>query len=154
MLFRSYQVYALADQGLSYTLDPVGELGTTLFPEDFETTTGLKYAGSSLVLESQTTYRLFFTVTDQAKFDSLTVKLGTDSLSYGTRGSYVYYDIANIPATNVLKDFTLTFGEITVTANAGEYMTKVFNGSDQTLQDAMTALYWYNMAAKSYFGVN
>ena len=149
-----YQVYALADQGLSYTLDPVGELGTTLFPEDFETTTGLKYAGSSLVLESQTTYRLFFTVTDQAKFDSLTVKLGTDSLSYGTRGSYVYYDIANIPATNVLKDFTLTFGEITVTANAGEYMTKVFNGSDQTLQDAMTALYWYNMAAKSYFGVN
>lgn len=153
-LHFKYQVYALADQGLSYTLDPVGELGTTVFPEDFETTTGLKYSGSSLVLESQTTYRLFFTVTDQAKFDSLTVKLGSDTLSYGTRGSYVYYDIANIPAANVLKDFTLTFGEITVTANAGEYMTKVFNGSDQTLQDAMTALYWYNMAAKSYFGVN
>lgn len=153
-LHFKYQVYALADQGLSYTLDPVGELGTTVFPEDFETTTGLKYSGSSLVLESQTTYRLFFTVTDQAKFDSLTVKLGSDTLSYGTRGSYVYYDIANIPAANVLKDFTLTFGEITVTANAGEYMTKVFNGSDQTLQDAMTALYWYNMAAKSYFGVD
>ena len=149
-----YHTYALADQGLVYTLDPVGELGTTVFPEDFETTTGLRYAASSLVLESQTTYRLYFTVTDQAKLDTLTVKLGTDTLHYGTRGSYIYYDIANIPAANVLKDFTLSFGDISVTANAGEYMTKVFANSGQTLQDAITALYWYSIAAKTFFGMN
>ena len=33
-------------------------------------------------------------------------------------------------------------------------MTKVFANSDQTLQDVMTALYWYSIAAKTFFGVN
>ena len=79
--------------------------------------------------------------------------LGDKTLSYVKNGSYVYYEIANIPAAKALSDYTLSFGELTVTANAGEYISKALAGSDTTLKEVMTALYWYTMAAKAYFGV-
>ena len=65
----------------------------------------------------------------------------------------VYFEIANIPAAKVLSDYTLTFGDLTVTANAGEYMSKALTGSNETLKETMTALYWYTKAAQTYFGV-
>lgn len=148
-----YNLYALADQGLAYTIDDVGALGTTVFPDGFEDACGIRYYGSSLVLETKTSYRLYFTVTDQAKLDALTVKLGGEPLTYGMRDDYVYFEIPDIAAAYVFKDYTLTFGDIAVTANAGEYVVNVLAGSDQTLKDAVKALYWYSMAAKTYFGV-
>ena len=148
-----YNLYALADQGLAYTIDDVGALGTTVFPDGFEAACGIRYYGSSLVLETKTSYRLYFTVTDQAKLDAMTVKLGGDTLTYGTRDDYVYFEIPDIAAAYVFRDYTLTFGDIAVTANAGEYIINVLAGSDQTLKDVVKALYWYSMAAKTYFDV-
>ena len=151
-----YHLYASADQGIDYTLEriPDGVLRSTVLPEDFTDQTGLTRYGSSLVLESKTTYRLYFTVTDPAKLDALTVKRGTETLDYGTRGSLIYFDIADIAAAQVFRDFTLNFGDSAVTCNAGQYATSVLGGSDQTLKDAVTALYWYSAAAKAYFGVS
>ena len=143
-----YNTYAPADQNLEYTLSdiPDGVLGTTTFPEGFEDTCGIQFYAASLILESRTTYRLYFTVTDQAKLDAL-------GMEYGTSGSYVYFDIANISATEVFKDHCMSFGGLSVTANAGTYATLVLDGSDTTLQDVVKALYWYSDAAKTFFGV-
>lgn len=151
-----YNLYALADQGLAYTLHavPDGVLGSTSFPQGFADQTGLTFYGSSLVLESKTTYRLYFTVTDQAKLDALIVRRGAEVLSCGTRGNLVYFDVADIAAAQVFADFTLTFGEIDVVCNAGQYVRNVLNGSDQTLKNAVTSLYWYSEAAKAYFGTD
>ena len=149
----NYRTDDPADAGLTYTLEEAGALGTTTFPEGFEAACGIKYAGSSLILKTETTYRMYFTVTDQAKLDSLTVTLDGKTLSYVKNGSYVYYEIANIPAAKVVSDYTLTFGDLTVTANAGEYMSKALAGSSETLKETMTALYWYTKAAQTYFGV-
>ena len=140
-----------ADAGLDYTLaEPTG-LGSTVFPEGFEDAAGLRYYGSSLLLESETAYRLYFTVTDADKASALAVKLGNRTLTRGTRGDYVYYEISDIPAAQVLDDFTLSFGEQEVTANAGEYIAKALASENDTLTDAVKALYAYSTAAKAYF---
>lgn len=81
-----------ADAGLQYTLEDVGELGATTFPEGFKDACGIQYAGSSLVLETKTTYRLYFNVTDQSLLEGLTVKLGNETLTPVNKGSYVCYD--------------------------------------------------------------
>ena len=142
-----------ADAGLQYTLEDVGELGATTFPEGFKDACGIQYAGSSLVLETKTTYRLYFNVTDQSLLEGLTVKLGNETLTPVNKGSYVCYEITDIPAARVLSDYTLTFGEQTVTANPGEYIRKALATNNETLRQAVKALYWYAKAAQTYFGV-
>ena len=147
----NYRTDDPADAGLDYTLADVGELGSTVFPESFEEATGLHYYGSSLLLESQTAYRLYFTVADAEKADALTVSLGETGLTRGTRGSYVYYEISDIPAAQVLDNISLTFGEQEVTANPGEYIRKALASGDDTLKATVKALYAYSTAAKEYF---
>ena len=148
-----YNTYALADQGLFYTLDTPGTLGTTVFPDGFADACGIAFYGASLVLESTTTYRLYFTVTDQAKLDALTVTCGGEPLTYGTKDGMVYFDVAGIAAANVFKNCTVRFGSIDVTVNAGSYVTGVLGSDNETLKDAVKALYWYSDAAKTFFGV-
>ena len=79
------------------------------------------------------------------------MKLGNETLKYSQNGSLIFYDIANIPAAKVLDDYTLTFGNQTVTVNTGTYISKVLAGTDEALKQAVTALYWYSMAAQDFF---
>ena len=148
-----YHLEDLADQGLSYTLTEVGTLGQNSFPAGFAEACGIQYYGSSLILTSKTTYRLYFTVTDQAKLDALTVKYGAKTLTYGVRDSLIYFDIADIPAVRVFNDHTLSFGSLTVTANAGSYARQVLASTNETLKDTVKSLYAYSQAAKTFFGV-
>ena len=140
-----------ADKALEYTLEDVGALGTTTFPEGFAEACGIEFWKSSLMLESETSYRMYFSVTDQTKLDNLTVKLGNETLSYTKSGSYIYYSISNIPAKMILSDYTLTFGDQTVTANAGEYIAKALDKGSDDLKETAKALYWYSTAAIEYF---
>jgi hypothetical protein len=149
--YFNYRTDDPADAGLEYTLEEVGELGTTTFPEGFADACGIESYGTALGLRSETTYHLYFKVLDQEKLDNLTVKLGNETLNYSPNGSLIFYDIANIPAAKVLDDYTLTFGNQTVTVNTGTYISKVLAGTDEALKQAVTALYWYSMAAQDFF---
>ena len=51
----------------------------------------------------------------------------------------------------ILSDYTLTFGDQTVTANAGEYIAKALNIGGDDLKETAKALYWYSTAAIEYF---
>lgn len=146
-----YRTDDLAYEGITYTLEDVGALGTTTFPEGFAEACGIEFWKSSLMLESETSYRMYFSVTDQTKLDNLTVKLGNETLSYTKSGSYIYYSISNIPAKMILSDYTLTFGDQTVTANAGEYIAKALDIGGDDLKETAKALYWYSTAAIEYF---
>ena len=149
-----YNTYAPADQGLVYTLETPGTLGTTVFPDGFADACGIAFYGASLVLDSTTTYRLYFTVTDQDKLDALTVTCGGKTLTCATKDDMVYFDVAGIAAAYVFKDQTVRFGSIDVTVNAGSYVTGVLGGSNETLKDAVKALYAYSEAARTFFGVS
>ncbi len=153
-LYFNYNTDNLADADLEYTMDDLTSaeiiaLGKTNIP-DLSKSYGIKFAGSSLLLRTTTTYRLYFSVTNYSKLDELTVRLGNEALEYGTKDKYIYFDISDIPAASVFDNFTLTFGETTVTVNAGAYVRSTLNSSD-TLKAAMTSLYRYNEAAQDYF---
>ena len=150
-----YRTDDLADADLEYTLEDVGELVTKEFPEGFEEACGIRYDSSSLLLRSETIYRLYFIVTDQTKLQNLNVTNGQQQLTCSNpnaeNGTKIYFDITNIHAKKVLTDFNLTFGDVPVTVNVGTYMTKALEQGSDSLKQVMKALYWYSMAAKAYF---
>ena len=121
---------------------------------------GLKYYGCSLLLETTTTFRLYFRVTDSALFERLVVQKDGTTLTGVITGSYVYYDLAELPAADVMEPITLSFGSdesgqfveaCTGSYNVGAYLRLSLNDNEPALRDVVTALYRYNQAAKLYF---
>ena len=167
-----YNTDSLADADLgAYTLSAVdasslGSYGTADL-SDF----GLTFTSSCLALESKTSHKLYFDVTDQDALDATTITCGSLTLERGTDSNGFYVIIPNMAARNVLKNYTLTFaknGETTVKlkVNVGAYIGIVLddaqssaslgltNEQRSTLKNTVTALYWYSTAAEAYFAAS
>lgn len=133
----------------------------------------IEFLGSSLILESKTTHRLYFeSYYGAAELnEAVTVRCGSKMLTFtdgtGDNMGLVYVDIPEIAARNVLKNYTLTFtkdGAATakLKVNAGAYIYNVLNTTlpdpsdrvTQPLKDVVSALYWYSTAAEAYFSAN
>ena len=124
----------------------------------------VKFIGSSLILETETTMRLYFQGTSQP-----TVSLGGNALAVTSQtmeGATVYYvDVKNIAAKNLSDSFILEVSDGTTTAEIAycplSYCYNVLDGSmDEKFDDAealavlkntVRALYLYNQAANNYF---
>ena len=113
----------------------------TLNKADFEkyalkqegTNETIALTGASLVLDSNTAFRLYFTVSDDIANHS--IKLGGNELTpheTGTFGKY-YVDIENIGAGNLKKDYIVTFdSSYSVKVSA---MTYVYNYLKSEMND-------------------
>lgn len=119
-----------------------------------EDTAKAKFVGCSLILESETTLRFFFKVSEDA---TLTVNSDDGALEVKTRGDYQYVDIKNISAKDLdtVKKLTVSDGEniATVEASALSYCYSVLNNAsdfNSDLVDLVKALYLYNAAANAY----
>ncbi len=161
----NYNTAALADAGLTYTLDDVD--ASTLPDTTVKDLSafGLVYFGSSLLLESTLTHRLYFRVEDANLKAATTVSYGTKTLTVkdvtdktplgNPEGDYVYVDLADISAKRITSPFTVTFTNGTSTVrmnvNAASYIKQALAGSNETLKTTVTALYGYNQAAVAYF---
>ena len=130
---------------------------------DIKTAWGLNYYGATLILESEVSYRLYFTKT--ADYDEAAAKPGVScsiqacDLVWKDAGSYVYLEIKNIPAAATLENIKLwmevkgvqewpQFG----TYNVGAYISYQLEHGDDNLKAVVAALYWYAKAAETYFG--
>ena len=155
----AYKTTELADAALSAadkTLVPVDVDSLPDYPTGVDLSAfGVTFADSSLLLETKTTHRLYFTVQDVGLLNAATVTCGSKTLTAVVSGNTAYVDIPEIAARNVLKNYTVTFTNGTDTAklrvNAGSYIKNALAGSDETLKDTVTALYWYSTAAEAYF---
>ena len=161
----SYNTTALADAGLTYTLDAVD--ASTLPDTTVKDLSafGLEYFGSSLLLESTLTHRLYFRVENADLLAAAAVSYGTKKLDFtavtdktplgNPEGDYVYVDLADISAKRITSPFTVTFTNGTSTVrmnvNAASYIKRALTTGDETLKNTVTALYWYNQAAVAYF---
>ena len=127
-------------------------------------TCGLSYRGGTLVLLSETSYRLYFTGTPEEGF-AAALEYAPEGVEcrIGTKGQYTYVEIYNIPAAEILSNFSLTLGvkqsgsftsSQTYTVNPGAYIRAVLedNFSTQAEIDVVTAIYRYCEAAQAYFG--
>ncbi len=165
-LARSMLVYgAEAQKYFGYnTENPAIDLNNVALPAAPELTAatytdeqfapfGLQYYGTSLVLRSQTMYKLYFKVTDKALADAVTVTVDGKALKKANVGSsIVCWTIENISAKDITKTWKVSFNGTEIEFGAESYMAKALQLEDAALHELICALYAYNQAAKVYFG--
>jgi hypothetical protein len=106
---------------------------------------GITYKSTSLILESETTLRHYFNVTDDA-VDTAT-EYGLKKVSDGL----YCYDFAHIKAQNLGEAQTLKIEGFAITASPLSYAYAVLNGnSDNGLKNLVKSMYLYNQTAKEY----
>ncbi len=105
---------------------------------------GVKYRSTSLILESETTLRHYFDVTEENAIASL-------GLTQKEPGLY-YCDIPNIIAQNLSKPQNCGKGNFTISASPLSYAYAVLSNShaNSSIKSLVKALYLYNQAAVSY----
>ena len=120
--------------------------------------TGVTYVGSTLVLESETVLRFYFTV-DSGDASDYTFKLNGKAVNAQKNDKGWYVEVTNIAAKNLDKVNTLVISGaegtiVTVKACALSYVYAVLNGAsdDAKLINVVKGLYLYNKAADAYFG--
>lgn len=145
--------YELVDYGLdSYT--PETTDGVKFSGNKVIGTTGLTYAGSSMLLEDTITYRVFFTAADKNSLPE--VQFNNEQLTKGEKGGYVYYDIEGIMAPELTKDLELKINTETFKVNPQNYIYNVLHNTKNTdeIKNLVTALYDYYAKAYAYFNLH
>ena len=118
---------------------------------------GVAMNSTSLVLESATTLKIYFTATT---LDGLKITVDGNEVTPATVGTGVYcISIANISAKDLDTVYTVAIGDDTNIYNikicALSYAYQVLSYDtelDADLVSTVKALYLYNKAAKAYFG--
>lgn len=118
---------------------------------------GLRYWGSSLIYQTKTTLRHYYTVTDGSKFESVK---NSANFSYGAKDGGIYFDVSDIPAAELHKnqDFTITdVNDNTKTYSYSplHYCKLVLMQADDVTspaeKDLAKATYLYNRSALNYY---
>lgn len=162
--YFNYNVKNLANSNLNAGDQAVSSVNATTLENYAKTDTQSNsigtLAGSSLVLESETTLKFYFTL--DKDINDLTFKVGDEEVEAATATNETYYYVAveNIAAHNLNAEHTVvvTNGEETLKAtyNVMTYCYNVLSRErDEKLQNLVRALYLYNAAADVYWeGVN
>ena len=115
------------------------------------------FKGASLLLDSETTLRIYLDV-DSSVAENIKVKYQGKELTLGIQSGVYYADILNIAAHSLDETFTLTIDDGTETAKISycplSYCSSVLENSkglyNRKLQDCVAAIYLYNIAANEY----
>ena len=117
------------------------------------------FAGSSLVLKSETTLKVYFEPAEGVTAEDLTFTVDGEEVTATTSGKYLVISITDIKAQELDKVFAV---KVTDESHEGTFNACVFAYcysvlSDTTgrfseeLKDVVKALYLYNVAADAYF---
>lgn len=150
-----YKTDNLVDDGYdSYTPASPTDLDKLTYSANQFTDYGLKFAGSSLLLTDSTTLRLFFSKDENYDSSTTTLSRNGKTLSPGSKGNYITFDITGIAAPDVLDNQTVTFskGSNSLVAEfcIRNYISNKHN-TGGTLGDVVTALHDYSVKASAYF---
>ena len=112
---------------------------------------GLNYYGSSLVLKTETSLKIYFK--KLSNFDAnVPVSInGQPAELVEESDSYAYIKVADIPSGKIADIWTITIGDASFEFSATNYIQNVLNGNKEKLKNTVTALYDYYKAAVHYF---
>ena len=135
----------------------IGLLDPYAFTGPSGSVSGISYRGSTLVLEEETTIRMYFNLTSSTTIKSFTFTVdGVQQTPKTAQGSY-YVEVKNIAARQLDATHVFTVSRngqtMTVRYSALTYCwVTVHNTSNpETLKDTAKAIYLYNAAANAYF---
>ena len=149
----------LADEGLSYTMQPVS---VDMIPSTASDMTegldayGLQYAGTTLVYLSMTSMRHYYTVVDWNKFNAVKddITFNGEKVTYHTKDGKIYFELQNIAAADLDTAYTLRIGTNEYQSSGLDYVRNCLSSVYVPYATSLlvTATYWYNQAANAYFG--
>lgn len=150
-----YKINELVNAGYeNYTPESPTGLKKLTYTADKFSNYGLKFAGSSLLLTDSTTLRLFFSKDENYDSSTTTLSCNDKTLSPGSKGNYITFDITGIAAPDVLDNKTVTFSKggnsLVAEFCIRNYISNKYN-TDGTLGDVVTALHDYSVKASAYF---
>ena len=146
--------------------EPLDPHEITLYPSDVIDFTAYcldGYVGSTMQLNSETTYSIFFRVTDVERASAVTATAFINDKEYdteaylvedtnGVQNAFLRVDIKDIPAKEITDVITVTFNETTTFyVSSKAYIKSALTYGDATLIDTVTAIYTYNQKAIAYF---
>ncbi len=158
--YFGYNTEALANDGLVDTdVSGVTETDLERFAKSAPSNEFAGLAGASLILESETTLKLYFTLPAGADVSLYTFSNGSEDLKPVKSGIYYYVTIQDIDAKNLDTDYKVTvkYGEnsLEVTYSPMTYCYNVLKGytgdKAEELKNVVRALYLYNSKANAYF---
>lgn len=164
--YFGYNTEALANASLEDTEKDVSSVSAeTLdsFKKSEQSNTAVALAGARLILESETTLKLYFKLADGADVKDYSFASGGKALTPEKSGTYYYVAITNIDAKNLDTDYTVTVtseeSTLNVTYSPMTYCYNVLMGGytgnkEDELKNVVKALYLYNFEANKYFQVN
>lgn len=161
-LYFGYNTEKLADAGID-AADLSGVTAATFEPYRATgmTIDGIgKFVSSNLVLESETTLKLYFLADEGVDASALEFTVGNEAITPTTYGEYLVIAITDIKSDELDNEFTVTVTN--GTEAQGSFTTSVFAYCYNTVVDAqglyndeikdtLKALYLYNVAADAYF---
>lgn len=120
---------------------------------------GLSYLGSSVVLESQTTIKHYFTLEEGSSASDYTVTVDGVAVQMEVSDRTCVVRVPNVTASKLGIAYKIVVQRDDSAIEINNYSAfsyayaAVSNNSDETLTNTACALYCYGIAAKNYFGV-
>lgn len=152
---------ALANKGLyNKTNDPVLTTNTTVSKDynyaDFNNNMGVSFIGGSLVLNSGTDLKLYYSMDDKNMAHNINVSVNGQNVAPEYDGNIMCVRVPDISISSLGDTYNVKISvngkEINQKYSAMTYMYKALNAqnSNTKLNNVVKALYLYNEAAKQY----
>ena len=146
----------LANTDVDYTMGNVDASTISSADRDLETGLedyGLEYYTNSVVFLTKNSLRLYYKITDKDKFDLVKGNITFDGqkVGYTTKGSYIYFELSEIVASDLDAVHTLTIGSNDYQYSVMDYARDLVKSGVDAYADLGRAIYYYNQAADAYY---
>ena len=115
---------------------------------------GIQVYNATLLLETETTIRIYFKLTGSKTIDQYTFKVDGQAVTARANNDLYFVEIPNIAAQHLDEMHTVTVGGITVGYGGLSYVNQVIKNPDYATEEmfaAAKALFAYNKLAEAYF---
>lgn len=119
---------------------------------------GLEYAGTTVVLLTKTSIRHYYTVSDPEAFGKVSgsVTFNGAATAYKTMGSEICFELEDIAAADLDSVYTLHIGDSNYNYSVFDYVRRCLEktgaAANEKTQALVSAMYYYNKMAKTFFG--
>ncbi|MBO4887946.1 MAG: hypothetical protein J5589_06520, partial [Firmicutes bacterium] len=120
----------------------------------------IKYEGSTMILESKTTLKHFYSVGDGYAIDDFVFRVDGKTAVPVKSGNYYYVEIPDIVAKDLNRNFTVhvslvedaeAYSDLSYSALSYAKQTLKHMGDNEALQHLVKGMYIYSLAADAYF---